>query len=222
MFYPQNLTTKGKRRPGTANRKAQLQFGKKLGYGAAQSIAGNPNAPMSAKAASLIDLEISKLRPKNVQQERERLYDDVMKQRMTTNNLKDENTKLKTRVHMIEAELQRKDKVIDDLIVQQEINFGMPNKFAGGRGGPIKGETHLVINLKRRIKELQNEKQASDDEVAALKRNIRSTRLTEIEVEVKLYMDECARLRHQLEEVIKSKDTFADPQELKIIEEKFQ
>ena len=91
-----------------------------------------------------------------------------------------------------------------------------------GRSGPVKGETHLVINLKRKIKELQNEKQMSEDEVAALKRNIRSTRLTEIEVEVKLYMEECARLRHQLEEVIKSKDTFADPQELKIIEEKFQ
>lgn len=110
------MTTKGKRRPGTASRKAQLNFGKKLGYGALQ--AGNPNAPMSAKAGSLIDLEISKLRPKNVQQERERLYDDVMKQRMTTNNLKDENTKLKTRNQMIEAELQRKDKVIDDLIAQ--------------------------------------------------------------------------------------------------------
>ena len=39
---------------------------------------------------------------------------------------------------------------------------------------------------------------------------------------MKLYMEECARLRHQLEEVIRSKDTFADPQELKIIEEKFQ
>ena len=37
-----------------------------------------------------------------------------------------------------------------------------------------------------------------------------------------MYVDECARLRHQLEEVIKSKDTFADPQELKIIEQKFQ
>ena len=35
-------------------------------------------------------------------------------------------------------------------------------------------------------------------------------------------MEECARLRQQLEEVIKSKDTFADPQELKIIEQKFQ
>ena len=118
MFYPQTLTAKGKKRPGTASRKNAVSFGKKLGYGApAGAIAGNPNAPTSAKAASLIDLEISKLRPKNVQQERERLYDDVMKQRMTTNNLKDENTKLKTRLQMIEGELQRKDKVIDDLIV---------------------------------------------------------------------------------------------------------
>lgn len=37
-----------------------------------------------------------------------------------------------------------------------------------------------------------------------------------------MYMDECTRLRHQLEEVIKSKDTFADPEELKAIESKFQ
>jgi len=37
-----------------------------------------------------------------------------------------------------------------------------------------------------------------------------------------MYMDECIRLRSNLEEVIKSKDTFADPQELKIIEQKFQ
>lgn len=66
LFFPQTLTAKGKRRPGTANRKAQLNFGKKLGYGIPQ-LTGNPNAPMSAKAASLIDLEVSKLRPKNVQ-----------------------------------------------------------------------------------------------------------------------------------------------------------
>lgn len=35
-------------------------------------------------------------------------------------------------------------------------------------------------------------------------------------------MDECLRLRQSLENVIKSKDTFADPQELQIIESKFQ
>ena len=58
-----------------------------------------------------------------------------------------------------------------------------------------------------------------DEEIEALKKNIRSTQLQEIEVEIKIYIDECARLRQQLEEVIKSKDTFADPIELKTIQE---
>ncbi len=55
-----------------------------------------------------------------------------------------------------------------------------------------------------------------------LKRNIRNTRMNEQELEIKTYADECIRLRTTLEEVIKSKDTFADPQELQIIEAKFQ
>jgi len=59
------------------------------------------------------------------------------------------------------------------------------------------------------------------DEVELLKRNLKNTRTHESEVEIKLYMDECLRLRQSLEEVIKSKDTFADPQELRIIEQKF-
>ena len=42
--------------------------------------------------------EVVKLRPRVVLQERERLYDDVMKQRMETNLLRDENTKLRTRL----------------------------------------------------------------------------------------------------------------------------
>ena len=41
-------------------------------------------------------------------------------------------------------------------------------------------------------------------------------------MEIKVYIDECARLRQQLEEVMKSKDTFADPVELKTIQEQFQ
>jgi hypothetical protein len=49
-----------------------------------------------------------------------------MKQRMTTNNLKDENTRLRTKLQIVEGELQRKDKVIDDLILQQEASYGLP------------------------------------------------------------------------------------------------
>lgn len=81
---------------------------------------------------------------------------------------------------------------------------------------------HLVMKLKRKIRDLHAESAKRNEEIEALRRNIRSTRQQEIEVEIKLYIEECARLRQQLEEVIKTKDTFADPQELKIIEEKFQ
>lgn len=79
-----------------------------------------------------------------------------------------------------------------------------------------------MINLKRRIRDQQLEIQRRNDEVELLKRNIKNTKTHEQELEIKTYMDECVRLRSNLEEVIKSKDTFADPQELKIIEQKFQ
>ena len=45
---------------------------------------------------------------------------------MTTNSLKDENTRLRTRIQIVESEMSRKEKLIDELIAQQEANFGMP------------------------------------------------------------------------------------------------
>lgn len=78
-------------------------------------------------------------------------------------------------------------------------------------GGALKTDTHLVINLKRKVRDLQTENSRRLEEIEGLKRNIKNTRQHEVEVEIKVYMEECARLRHQLEEVIRSKDTFADP-----------
>ena len=53
-----------KRRPGTAGRKAQLNFGKKLGLppNAPQTMLGQ--VPSTAKANSQMDLEVHKLRPR--------------------------------------------------------------------------------------------------------------------------------------------------------------
>ncbi len=141
-----------------------------------------------------------------------------MKQKMTANFFKEENIKLKTKVQMIEGELSKKEKLVDDLLMQQE-NYQPTGKVGVGK---VKLESHLTMNLKRKIKDLQTQVQVKSEEAEALRRNIKSTKITEIEVEMKLYMDECTRLRRQLEEVIKSKDTFADPEELRIIEEKFQ
>jgi hypothetical protein len=57
------------------------------------------------------------MRPRVVNQEREKLYDDAMKQKITANFFKDENMKLKTRTHILENELNKKEKLIDDLLL---------------------------------------------------------------------------------------------------------
>ena len=67
------------------------------------------------------------------------------------------------------------------------------------------------MNLKRKIRDLNFENKKMIETIEGLKRNIRSTQLQEVEVEIKVYIEECARLRKQLEDVIRSKDTFADP-----------
>jgi protocatechuate 3,4-dioxygenase beta subunit len=75
---------------------------------------------------------------------------------MTTNVYKEENTRLKTKLFFTENELAKKDKIIDDLVQQQEGAFGVKQKLAMRNSG--KNETHLVINLKRKIRDINNEK----------------------------------------------------------------
>jgi cell shape-determining protein MreC len=99
---------------------------------------------------------------------------------------------------------------------------GLVGQLGGSKQGKLRLEGHLALNLKRKVRELQAAVALKHEENEALRRNIKSTKFTEIEVEIKMYMDECTRLRHQLQEVIQSKDTFADPEELKLIEAKFQ
>ena len=57
------------------------------------------------------------MRPLKVIQERERLYDDAMKQKITANFFKEENVKLKTKVHILENEVGKKERLIDELLM---------------------------------------------------------------------------------------------------------
>ena len=40
-----------------------------------------------------------------------------MKQKITANIFKDENLRLKTKVHILEQELNKKEKLVDDLLM---------------------------------------------------------------------------------------------------------
>jgi hypothetical protein len=52
---------------------------------------------------------------------------------MTTNLLKDENTKLRTKVHMLENEIGRKEKLVDELLMQQDTNYAAAPLNNGGQ-----------------------------------------------------------------------------------------
>ena len=132
------------------------------------------------------------MRPKIVNQEREALYEDNIKQKLAANYLKDENVKLKTRLHMLEVEMLKKEKIIGDIISKPEaVSHGVNGNFAQMK----KFESHLTQNLKRRIKEMQIVITSKTEELDILKRNMKTTRNQEIEVELRTYVDECTRLR---------------------------
>jgi hypothetical protein len=155
----------------------------------------------------------------------------VLKQKLHNNAYRDENTKLKTRLAVFEAELRQRERVIDELLVKPDAIANLTSgattsavalATVGGNFAKMKKfESHLTQNLKRRMKEMQLVIATKSQELDTLKRNIKTTKQNEMEVELRSYMEECTRLRQQLEEVIKSKDTFADPEELKIIESRF-
>jgi hypothetical protein len=67
-----------------------------------------------------------------------------MRQRIETNGFRDENTKLRTRLAIVETELFRKDKIIDDLFGNNDVTF-LAKRLP---------ESHLTSNLRRKVKEL--------------------------------------------------------------------
>lgn len=126
---------------------------------------------------------------------------------------------------MMEVELQKKERLIEELLTKPDITAAPlgSGPVVGGNFTKLKKlESHLTVNLKRRIKELKNLVTVKTEELDLIKRSVKTTKSQEVEIELRTYMDECQRLRSQLEEVIRSKDTFADPEELKLIEDRFQ
>lgn len=60
--------------------------------------------------------------------------------------------------------------------------------------------SNLVQNLKVQVKELRTDVKKKEEEVLKIKRTLKATNIQELEVEMKLYVDEWTRLRHMLEE----------------------
>jgi len=140
---------------------------------------------------------LSKLKPRRIAIDKERLYEETLALKMESNFFKEENTRLRTKMLHMEREIDRKDGFLEDLkSTSKERSFN--SSFQS---------SHLIASLKTSIKELRQELRAKEEETLKAKRDVRISRLNELEVELQAYIDECTRLRHHLEEVMERMST---------------
>ena len=135
---------------------------------------------------------LSRLKPRKIAIDKERLYEETLALKMEANFFKEENTRLRTKMLQMEREIDRKDGFLEDLkSTSKERSFSSSYQ-----------SSHLIASLKTNIKELRQELRAKEEESLKAKRDIRASRMSELEVELQAYIDECTRLRHHLEEVM--------------------
>lgn len=142
------------------------------------------------KAAYVKDQEkdlLSKIKPKHIFIDKEQLYQENIKLKLKNHSLLEEILKLKTKNIQIENELNKKETAKDSTQGYEAKN------------------SNLVQGLKKIIKDLKFTLQTREAEVNKFKSNLKGSRVNELEIEVQAYIDECTRLRHHLEEMIKSK-----------------
>ncbi len=134
-------------------------------------------------------------------QDCEKLNEELRKMKQSVNTIREENLRLKTRIQHCDQEADKKDKVINGLLQQvQQLGSGGPAAAKKQYSG-----THLVLALKKQVKEIKAESAAKDEELRKLKKCLKVTISQEMEVEIKMYADECTRLKHIIEQVVRQK-----------------
>lgn len=131
--------------------------------------------------------------------------------KMLNNQLREEHVKLKTKVKILENELGRKEKTIEDLFSHNQLSQPSTKHPSGATQSLLpmapaqkyQQETFLVMSLKKQIRELKYEVSKRDEELETLRKNIRVTRTQELEQEIQTYHEELLRLRQVTEELLK-------------------
>lgn len=136
------------------------------------------NRPFSSKPKEIYTL--TRLLPKNIKEDKEKLYEENMRLKVHAHQIMTQNLYLGTRVKNLE---NKKRKV-------EESDPGLS----------------LIAMLKANVRELTEKIEEKDEEIASLRRNVRSSKLKELEAEINIYQEECTRLSSLLNEFMKQKN----------------
>jgi len=142
-----------------------------------------------------INYSCNKTRVKNVNLEKERLYEDTIHLKKLINELKKEISNLKSENNKYSLELNKKDKIIEEIFIDSQTNMFNNNPLNESKVLSKAKETHLFVQIKKQFKELKNEYKSKCIELEILKKNLKLTKFNEIAIELKTYIDELARMK---------------------------
>lgn len=121
--------------------------------------------------------------------------------------VREENHRLKMKVKMLEVEMIRKEKSLEDYLQQSTFiqNAQRNAEQVGQTMAPIaqtaqkyQQETYLVLSLKKQVKELKFELMKNTEILEKWRRNAKVTRLIEMEAQIDLYKDEMQKMRSMI------------------------
>ncbi|OMJ92269.1 hypothetical protein SteCoe_5041 [Stentor coeruleus] len=128
----------------------------------------------------------AKIQPKSPKLNRGQLFEENLTLKMKTHTIQSENLRLKTKITQIKHDLTKKD-VVDYSLAR------------------LSNRSHLIPNLKQTIKDVKDHLREKEDELMVLKKNAKCTKINEAEIELQSYIEECMRLRHNLQEIMVQK-----------------
>ena len=120
-------------------------------------------------------LSLGKLLPKNIQQDKEMLYEENIKLRINRNDLLAEVSKLRAQI-----------KVFGERNKNDELKY-TKSKFSN--------------NLQKQIREANAKIVEKDEEILFFRKKLKISRMSELEIERNTYQEECSRLMHHLQEI---------------------
>ena len=140
------------------------------------------------------------------------LYDETMKMKQVTNQLKEENLKLRTKIQQTTKELEKKEKIMQDLIQQSQSEAKHLQKYTI--------DSSTVINLKKELKEIKERCNGKEEEIKVIKEAIRAGRMKNLETELGDSIEECEQLKRTIIQLIKTSPVPVHPNEIGALQSK--
>ena len=107
--------------------------------------------------------------PMNI--DRERLLEENLNLKNQLNKMQSEHLNRKKEISILENEINEKDKIIENIINDSSIPY---SKIS---------EMQLIINLKKKYKELKKDYDKSIQDLEYVKKNIKNTRINDLQSE---------------------------------------